>query len=520
VRAYLCLLDEASKPFSCSLCGTFPRFLCFDGVSLAMKKTNVNWETVETIYPKTSDTVPLEGTLPFRDRLIFPSVDGRNLLLQFCSGNPALDEDGFTELLNIAQNELPPLHTILVNLMETEKKKMQGKQIGFFCFPGIWKQFFLLIGSSSSVALYLKPAALPAVEHLIQSRIYTKSHHEVIIDLCPPLAFLLVRQITNQIPQSLADLLKLLVSVVRKTHPTAIMPSFEVTDKSYINVSLLSSSTSSSSSSSSSSSCFSSSSFSSVDSSKLWINELKELREQIQTERQSLTIDVDTSDYPVIPELDSKLSGLKWHWKKLRTLPRFEGFDNVKKTKEILEWSDTFNEDEEKDIFCIKEEQKGYAGKKHTAGLFVGCCCHGIGYGFHSMVAPEGRKDLMKVLYEHMPQKVLDQLIVVFDFNCQEGEYMLNRCPELFQHTRLYIDRFHSKTHKCLSTFKLEAFPVYQELISTSSESLNFILQRLHSQTPFMTQELFVDIIIGIIGVRNALGNAKFLELKNKYIVK
>lgn len=74
------LLDVASKPLYCVLCGTYPRLLGFDGNSLAMKKSNVRWDTVETIYPKTNATVPLEGVLKFQDRLVLPSVDGRKLL--------------------------------------------------------------------------------------------------------------------------------------------------------------------------------------------------------------------------------------------------------------------------------------------------------------------------------------------------------------------------------------------------------------------------------------------------------
>lgn len=208
---------------------------------------------------------------------------------------------------------------------------------------------------------------------------------------------------------------------------------------------------------------------------------------------------------------------MKWHWPKIRNLQRFEGLDNLKQTAEVLQWADTVNEDEEENIFCLKEETKGYAGKKHTAGLFVGCCLHGVGYGFHSMVAPEGRKDLLKILYERMPKEVLDELHVVFDFNCQEGEYMLNRCPELFQHTRLFIDRWHSRTHKCPSVFKLDAYPMFQELISTGSEYLNSILQHQHSQTPFMTQEVYVEIVSGIMGIRNALVNTELQKIENMY---
>ena len=86
----------------------------------------------------------------------------------------------------------------------------------------------------------------------------------------------------------------------------------------------------------------------------------------------------------------------------------------------ILQWSDkpTTAEMIEAELFCIKTEQNNYSNRKHTAGIFVGYCPHQICYGFHSMVAPEGRKDLLKVLYERMPQEVLNELHVLYDFNC------------------------------------------------------------------------------------------------------
>lgn len=133
------------------------------------------------------------------------------------------------------------------------------------------------------------------------------------------------------------------------------------------------------------------------------------------------------------------------------------------------------------------------------------------------MVAPEGRKDLMKVLYERMPQEVLDELCVVFDFNCQEAEYMLNRCPALFSKTRLFIDRWHGRSHKCASVFKLQVFHDFQNLLSTSSESLNFFLQKLHGQTPFMKQETYVALLLTVMGVRNWFLNNQLADLIKKY---
>ena len=160
---------------------------------------------------------------------------------------------------------------------------------------------------------------------------------------------------------------------------------------------------------------------------------------------------------------------------------------------------------------------QGAASRKHTAGLFVGSCVHAIAYGFHIMVSPEGCKDLLKALYEQMPQEVLDQLHVLYDFACQEAGYMLNRVPDMFQHTRLFVDRWHAMSHKCASIFKLQHYPMFQELPSTGSESLNSFLQRLHSQGPFMKQQTYVGMLQAMMGVRNFLRNEEMKELLVKY---
>ena len=172
-------------------------------------------------------------------------------------------------------------------------------------------------------------------------------------------------------------------------------------------------------------------------------------------------------------------------------------------------------DEEEDDLLCNKDESRGYSHKKHTAGLFVGCCLHAVVYGFHMMVQPEGRKDLMKVLYERFPKEVLDLLCVVFDFNCQAAEYMLNRDPETFSDIRLLIDQFHAMSHKCADVFKMQSFAEFQELVTTSSESANLFIQRMHSQAPFMKQETFMLLCQTILGVRNWLF-CKDLELKKQ----
>ena len=97
------------------------------------------------------------------------------------------------------------------------------------------------------------------------------------------------------------------------------------------------------------------------------------------------------------------------------------------------------------------------------------------------MFGPEGRKDVMKVLYERMPQTVLDNLIVIYDFAYQASEYCIKREPEMFCKTQFFIDHFHAANHKCAFFWKLMSYPGFAELASTVSESLNSFLQRFHS---------------------------------------
>ena len=168
---------------------------------------------------------------------------------------------------------------------------------------------------------------------------------------------------------------------------------------------------------------------------------------------------------------------------------------------------------------CTKAEMLQYKNCRLIAGTFVGCCPHTVSYGFHLMVDPEGRKDVMKVLYKRMPQEVLDKLCIVYDFGCQEAEYMLNREPNMFRKTRVFIDRFHAMSHKCSSVFKLQAYLTLKKLVSTSSESLNTFLQKtLHTQAAFMKQETYVEMLGGILGVCNWFLNNEAERVRNMFV--
>jgi hypothetical protein len=133
VQAFLKLMDTASKPVYCVLCGPYPKFLGFDGVSLAMSKSNINWETVETIFLKSATTVPPEQeTLKHKHWVLLPKKS-RVLLLQYCTSNPtSLDKLGYDKLVQLISKHLPSLQPVLELLHNIELQKMQKVQLGFF----------------------------------------------------------------------------------------------------------------------------------------------------------------------------------------------------------------------------------------------------------------------------------------------------------------------------------------------------------------------------------------------------
>ncbi len=108
-------------------------------------------------------------------------------------------------------------------------------------------------------------------------------------------------------------------------------------------------------------------------------------------------------EYLILLESIPQLSGIIWSFSKLCFLFRFIKIDPAATTSQ---WADSDVSAAEAELLCNKKESHGYAAKKHTARLFVGTYLHTVCYGFHIMVASEGRKDLLKVLYEQMPGSI------------------------------------------------------------------------------------------------------------------
>ena len=146
------------------------------------------------------------------------------------------------------------------------------------------------------------------------------------------------------------------------------------------------------------------------------------------------------------------------------------------------------------DDLCAKTEDNTYKNKDLTAGLFIGCCMHKVCYGFHLMLEPEGRKDVMKVLYERIPQEVLDGMTILFDFACQAGVYCTRREPTMFAQTKFLVDRFHGMTHKCSEFWKLGNYPGFAQMQSTASERFNAFLAPFNVMCAYMKQETGITL--------------------------
>ena len=73
------LLKPEHKPLQCSLCGPYPKWLGFNGVSLGMNKDNINWDSIEKVH--STAEVPLGATvLKQKDHLLLPEASTRALL--------------------------------------------------------------------------------------------------------------------------------------------------------------------------------------------------------------------------------------------------------------------------------------------------------------------------------------------------------------------------------------------------------------------------------------------------------
>ena len=179
--------------------------------------------------------------------------------------------------------------------------------------------------------------------YLIDTKQYSADVHQQLATHCPSLATALVHIPDGKIPQEVLDILVAAIAVVTKTYPNSNFSASTPPSVTHIPTSITDDDD---------------------DSAPL----LPKSTTASQVEGQAL------------PEPPSVLSRMKWSWPKLRALPWWE-VDPAPKTKVVAEWNDPVATSAETELFCLKEEVRGYATQKHTAGLFVGCCLHAVCYG-------------------------------------------------------------------------------------------------------------------------------------------
>lgn len=83
--SWIMLVDQGTKfQYHCELCGIYPSWICFDGVSLACLKRHIQWTTVDQV-PNESDPIKQDRIkeVPKAKRLMIPKKEDRIALREF-----------------------------------------------------------------------------------------------------------------------------------------------------------------------------------------------------------------------------------------------------------------------------------------------------------------------------------------------------------------------------------------------------------------------------------------------------
>lgn len=188
--AFLKLIDKECLPLMCFLCGFFPPWMLFDGVSLALSKSMVNDATVDKIH--TNLTVePGADVLKRKERLLVQNQNTRKLLAKFASGKPTpLTRAEFVKLRKSLHKECPSLYTLLEELHTVELARSDN-QIYSYSFPGPWNAFLAILASPTSVVWIIRPKIIPYLLQLIQTKQFNANYHQVIYPFSPQLVSIL-----------------------------------------------------------------------------------------------------------------------------------------------------------------------------------------------------------------------------------------------------------------------------------------------------------------------------------------
>lgn len=494
-------------PFECVICKKYPAWLCFDGVSLACPKKYIQWNTIDQIINVGAKQKNPADESP--NNPLFKSEPGRLLLRAFVDGDLKSDEewDTLTKGLTIAS---PPIAVLLLELHSKQVALFGDKsKVLSYSFVGVWKSILKVCCTKNGVAFFMHPVVVCITNYFLVHGWMSDEQKHILSLLCPVLynLFVALHNLRQSITEAGKGVLKLLADFCRNncseifsedgTQILGIMEGLngvvDVVSGTGVSGSVA-----------------------------LHTEYTDKNTAMIRKEGWDESV---LEGIPVLPEKPACDSGSCWQyaWPKLREMNVYKGMDVAKTSTlpkggseevTVSQWADvnaTIITDED----CKKTESTTYNSKDLIAGLFVGCCVHRVCYGFHLMSEPEGRKDVMKVLYERMPQTVLNHMTVLFDFACQAGVYCVRREPSMFAQTKFLIDRFHALSHKCASFWKLYSYPSFTCMESTASESLNADIQPLQSMCAYMRQSTFVNFLSLYIGVLNWLKNKKLQRTLN-----
>lgn len=104
--------------------------------------------------------------------------------------------------------------------------------------------------------------------------------------------------------------------------------------------------------------------------------------------------------------------------------------------------------DEQKETCTKIAKQKNKMGPGVVA---FHCLEHGKCFGFIILQDAESPKIMLDTIVSRLPSP---PKVIVYDNGCNLQEYILNRFPNFFRDTRVFVDGFHYKSHtNCPSTY-------------------------------------------------------------------
>ena len=522
-------IDE-NLSFKCILCKDYPAWLCLDGISLGLAKKNIMWGVVDQIpninVPK-KDVTESNYTKP-----LIGHVQCRKLLLQFTLGE-ITGSNIWNNLMELLETHCSPVYSLLKQLYQ-QHRQVFGGRIFSYTFAGIWVDILKVCAAPNGVVFFMHPVVVCILNNFLASGQLTQVYEQALCSLCPILYNLLLGLPNKQLSEQGKAVLQYLADFTVKSCPEIY--AFE--GKQLVSNILAHAQISNNNNNNTTNNNNNISSTNQIIINQNNNNDNNDniLMDTHVLSNQNLSLNIektttslmrthgwkrsDIKEVPTIAEKPLIESGNAWSytWPKIRELPVYKGLDKERESaipdfnkEPDLQWCDDEDATVLPDEECVKKEDNTYNSKDLIFGIFVGCCIHRVCYGYHLMLQPEGRKDVMKVLYERLPAEVLDKATILFDFSCQAGVYCCRREPELFAKTKFLVDRFHGYSHKCPSFWKLSNYPDFAQMASTASESLNSELQPLQSMVSYMKQETFMTFLSLFISIKNNLKN-KALE--------